>query len=345
MLKSSSNLNGECSMGPYIIRRLLLLIPTLIVVSLVIFLLIRFIPGDIVDAKIAQLKETGAPVDQIKTQRSALLKEYGLDVPMIIQYGRWIGVVPQADGGISGIFQGNLGTSLLRQTPVIEEIAARWPVTFELGLLAFLIAELMSLLIGIFSALRQDTWGDYLARSFAIMCIAVPGFWLGTMIIVFPSIWWGYMPPILLIKFAEDPIGNLRMFIIPALVLGMGMAGRTMRMIRTMMLEVLKQDYIRTAWAKGLRERVVIIRHSLKNALIPIITLMGYDMAIMIGGSVIIEQIFVLPGVGRLLIDSTLARDYPLVSGIMLIFGFGMVLINLGIDLTYGFLDPRIHNK
>ena len=332
-------------MRAYIIRRLLLLIPTLIIVSLVIFMVIRFIPGDIVDAKLAQLQETGAPIAQIETQRAELLKEYGLDSPIIIQYGRWMGVVPQADGGISGIFQGNLGTSMLRQTPVIDEIAARWPVTFELGLLAFIVAELTALIIGIISALRQNTWVDYIARSFAIFCIAVPGFWLGTMIIVFPSMWWGYMPPILLTKFIDDPIGNLRMFIIPATVLGLGMAGVTMRMTRTMMLEVLRQDYIRTAWSKGLKERVVISRHSLKNALIPIITLMGYDMAIMIGGSVIIEQIFVLPGIGRLLIDAILTRDYPLVSGIMLFFGIGMVLINLGIDLTYGLLDPRVHYK
>ena len=332
-------------MRAYIIRRLLLIIPTLIIVSFVIFLVIRFMPGDIIDARIAQLREIGAPAEQIEKHRAALMKEYGLDEPILTQYGRWLGVFPQADGGFSGVFQGDLGDSLLRQSPVIEDIASRWPVTLELGLIAFLIAELGSLPIGIYSALRQDTWGDYIARSFAILAIAVPGFWLATMIIVFPSIWWGYMPPIVYIPFIEDPIGNLRMLIVPAIVLGMVISGDTMRMTRTMMLEVLRQDYIRTAWAKGLRERVVILRHALKNALIPVITLIGYDMPIMIGGSVIIEQIFCLPGIGRLLIDATLGRDYPVVSGIMLIFGFGMVLINLGVDLTYGLLDPRVHYK
>ncbi|MBA7586934.1 Dipeptide transport system permease protein DppB [subsurface metagenome] len=193
--------------------------------------------------------------------------------------------------------------------------------------------------------MRQDTWGDYIARSFAIMCIAVPGFWLATIIIVFPSIWWGYSPPLTLIRFTEDPIGNLGMFIIPAIVLGMVMSGGTMRITRTMMLEVLRQDYIRTAWSKGLRERVVILRHALKNALIPVVTVIGYQVPIMFGGAVIIEQIFNLPGVGRLLLDATLSRDYTIVSGVMLVLGGVIVLVNLTVDLTYGYLDPRVHYK
>ncbi|MBA7649102.1 Dipeptide transport system permease protein DppB [subsurface metagenome] len=332
-------------MRAYIIRRLLLVIPTLFICSVIIFFLIRLIPGDIIDARVAQLRQTGAAIEDIEAFRATLEREMGLDVSILAQYGRWIGVVPQADGHFSGIFQGDLGTSLRTRIPVLEEIATRWPVTLELGLIAFLIAELGSLPVGIYSALRQDTWGDYIARSFAILAIAVPSFWLGTMIIVFPSIWWGWSPPIMLIPFTKDPIGNLGMFVVPAIVLGMVISGDTMRMTRTMMLEVLRQDYIRTAWAKGLRERVVIIRHALRNALIPVVTLIGYDMPIMIGGSVITEQIFCLPGMGRLLIDATLGRDYPLVSGIMLFFGFGLVLINLMVDLTYAFLDPRIHYK
>jgi peptide/nickel transport system permease protein len=165
------------------------------------------------------------------------------------------------------------------------------------------------------------------------------------MVIVFPSLWWGYTPSIILIPFADDPIGNLKMFIVPAVVLGMGMSGGTMRMTRTMMLEVLRQDYIRTAWAKGLRERVVTLRHALKNALIPVVTVIGFQLGIVIGGTVIIEQIFVLPGMGRLLIDGLLKRDEPLISGIMLIFAVVLMLINLMVDLTYAFLDPRVHYK
>ncbi|GAJ15721.1 unnamed protein product, partial [marine sediment metagenome] len=253
---------------------------------------------DIVDMRIAQLRQTGAPVADIEEYRAALEEELGLDVPVFTQYGRWLGVWPGADGSFSGVFQGDFGNSYFRRTPVLNDIVVRWPVTLELGLLGLIVAQLIALPIGIYSALRQDTWGDYIGRSFAIFCIAVPGFWLGTLVIVFPSIWWGYMPPIILIRFTEDPIGNLQMFIVPAIVMGMAMSGVTMRMTRTMMLEVLRQDYIRTAWAKGLRERVVIIRHALKNALIPVITLIGFQLPVMIGGAVIIEQIFCLPGIG-----------------------------------------------
>jgi peptide/nickel transport system permease protein len=238
-----------------------------------------------------------------------------------------------------------LGVSWWRVTPVAELLALKWPVTLELGVIGLLIAQLIALPTGIYSAIRQDQWGDYIARSVAILCISVPGFWLGTIIIVFPSIWWGYMPPIMLIPFFEDPIGNLRMFVVAAIVLGMELCGRTMRMTRTMMLEVLRKDYIRTAWAKGLRERIVVIRHALKNALIPVITTIGIQVPILVGGTVIIEQIFVLPGMGRLMITAVLQRDYPLVNGIMLVFAAVLVLINLAVDLTYAYLDPRIRYR
>ena len=326
-------------MRTYIIRRLLLIIPTLFLASLIVFFIVRLIPGDVVNIMTAQMHRlTGMT-------RPAIEKALGLDMPAYIQYGRWMGVLRQADGSLNGIFQGDLGNSLWSHTPVVDEILTRWPVTLELGFLGLIVAQMIALPIGIFSALRQDTGGDYIARSFAIFCIAVPGFWLGTMIIVFPSIWWGYMPSIKLVSFIEDPIANLRMFIVPAIVLGMAMAGVTMRMTRTMMLEVLRQDYIRTAWAKGLKERVVVIRHALKNALIPVVTIVGLYMSVMIGGTVIIENIFCLPGMGRMMVDATTQRDYPVVSGVLLFYGVGMMLINLFIDLTYAFLDPRVHYK
>ena len=318
-------------MRNYIIKRLLLIIPTMFVFTLMVFIVIRFIPGSVVDLIAAQLARVGVPPD-----RALVAHNLGLDVPIYVQYGRWLGNL---------IMHGDLGNSLWRNTPVLEEILNRWPVTLELGLLGLIISQIIALPIGIFSALRQDTWGDYIGRSFAIMCIAVPGFWLATLVIVFPSIWWGYMAPIIYTPFTEDPIANLQMFIIPAVVLGMAMAGGTMRMTRTMMLEVLRQDYIRTAWAKGLRERAVIIRHALKNALIPVVTIIGGQVPIMIGGAVIIEQIFCLPGLGRLTIDAVMFRDYPLIIGIMLFFGVGLLFINLVVDLTYSFLDPRVHYK
>jgi peptide/nickel transport system permease protein len=310
------------------------MIPTLFIVSMVIFLLIRLIPGSIVDAMIGQQEAISG--GGIHVDRATVEKALGLDAPVFVQYGRWM-------GGI--ILHGDLGDSLWRDVSVLEELAARWPVTVELGLLGLIIGQLIALPIGVYSALRQDTWGDYIGRSFAISCIAIPGFWLATLIVVFPSLWWGYSPPLILIPFTEDPIGNLKMFILPAIVLGMAMAGETMRMTRTMMLEVLRQDYIRTAWAKGLKERVVIVRHALKNALIPVITVVGLWMPIMVGGTVIIEQIFNLPGVGRLFLDATLLRDYPVVSGVAFVFGFGMVFINLFVDIAYAFLDPRVHYR
>jgi len=319
------------------------MIPTLFLVSLIIFFLIRLIPGSVVDAMMARV--IGYGLIDVEGARSLIEQRLGLDVPVLQQYGRWIGVVPQADGSFSGIFQGDLGTCFFRPATVLEEIGRRWPVTLQLGFMALIISQLIALPIGIYSALRQDTWGDYIGRSFAILCIAVPGFWLATMVIVFPAIWWGYMPPIMHVPFIEDPLRNLRMFIVPATILGLAMAGSIMRLTRTMMLEVLRQDYIRTAWAKGLRERVVVIRHTLKNALIPVITLIGLWVPVLIGGTAIIEVIFVLPGMGSLIVDSITVRDYPVISGVMLFLGSGLVLVNLVVDLTYGFLDPRIRFK
>ena len=320
------------------------MIPTLFIVSLIVFFMVRLIPGTIVDAMVAEQMRGGVGV-MGEADRVAIEHALGLDVPVLTQYGRWVGVLRGTDGSFSGIFQGDLGTSLWKGIPVTEEIAVRWPVTLELGFLALIVAQLIALPIGIFSALRQDTWGDYIGRSFAILCIAVPGFWLATLVITFPAIWWDYMPPIEYIPFFEDPITNLKMFIVPAIILGMVLSGSTMRFIRTMMLEVLRQDYIRTAWAKGLKERVIIIRHALKNALIPVITLTGLFLSVMIGGTVIIEKIFCLPGMGRLMVDAISQRDYTVVSGILVFYGLSMMLVNLLVDITYAFLDPRIHYR
>ncbi len=326
-------------MRAYIIRRLLLMIPTLFLASLLIFILVRLIPGDIIQAIQAQSITEGA------VDRELLMQMLGLDDPVYVQYGRWLGVVPDMEGHLSGVFQGNLGVSWWRKMTVLELVAGTLPVTMELGILAIIVSQLIALPIGIYSALRQDKWGDYVGRSIAIGAISVPYFWVGIMIIIFPSIWWGYMPPLRVIPFIENPLDNLRMFIVPAIVVGMALSGTTMRMTRTMMLEVLRQDYIRTAWAKGLRERVIVIRHALKNALIPVVTMVGIQVRFVIGGTVIVEQIFMLPGMGRLLIGGMVNRDQPLLLGLVLIFSVVLVLINLIVDLTYGFLDPRVRFK
>ena len=318
----------ETALRTYIIRRLLLLIPNLFIVTSMVFLLVRLIPGDIIDAMANEMgPEAGGSLD-----RAAIERRLGLDVPIHVQYGRWIGQ----------ILQGNLGTSLRGDEPVVEQILPRLPVTLELGVFAVIIGLLISLPIGICSAIRQDAFGDYAGRSLAIIFISVPSFWTATIIMVYPAIWWGWSPPMELITFAEDPLGNLRMFLLPAALLGTALSGTTMRMTRTMALEVLRQDYIRTAWSKGLKERVVVMRHALKNALIPVVTIVGFQLPILIGGSVIIEQIFVLPGIGRLLLSALSQREYHLVSAINLMLATAVMVINLGIDLTYAYLDPRV---
>ena len=268
-------------------------------------------------------------------------------MPVYVQYGRWIGVLPTPDpitkeSHFNGLLQGTLGESLFTRDSVEEAILERLPVTIELDVLAIVIGLVIALPVGIYSAIRQDTAADYLGRSAAIIGLATPNFWLGIMVMIFPAIWWGWAPPLELVSFTEDPLGNLAVFLIPSLILGTASAAATMRMTRTMMLEVLRQDYIRTAWSKGLRERVVIIRHSIKNALIPVITLIGLQLPILVGGAVIMENIFNLPGIGHLLVNALRNRDYPMVSGINLFFATGVVLINLMIDLIYPYLDPRV---
>ncbi|MBA7577617.1 Dipeptide transport system permease protein DppB [subsurface metagenome] len=316
-------------MQAYIIRRSLLIIPTLLLVTIMIFFSVRLIPGDVVKIMVAESEfMTGKGVEAIR-------HELGLDVSIPVQYGRWI----------SGVVRGDLGNSLWSGQPVLEMLVSKLPVSFELGLLAIFVGLLIALPVGIYSAIRQDTGGDYVGRILAIACIALPNFWLGTMVMVFPAIWWHWSPPMEYISFIEDPIGNLQMFIVPSILLGMGMSGITMRMTRTMMLEVLRQDYIRTAWAKGLRERIVIFRHALKNALIPVVTIAGLQIPILIGGSVVLESIFNLPGMGRLLVVVIHQRDYTVISGINLIMSSVVLVTNLGVDLTYAFLDPRVLYK
>jgi len=308
------------------------MIPTMLLVTIVVFLTIRLIPGDII--QIMGIEMGQSAVDKPR-DFEAMREALGLNVPWWEQYGTWLW----------GILQGDFGKSLWTERPVTREIVSRLPITFELGAMAFIVAQCVALPIGIVSAIRQDSVADWLGRSFAIISLSVPGFWLGTMIMVFPSMWWGWSPPMHYIKFADDPLANLQQFAIPAVLMGMAMSATTMRMLRTTMLEVLRQDYVRTAWAKGLRERVVIVRHGVRNALIPVVTMIVGQIPVMIGGSVIMEQIFALPGMGRLFLDSINRRDYPFVSGInVMLAGIGMVLILLT-DLSYAVLDPRIRYR
>ena len=315
-------------MRAYVIRRVLLIIPTLLILSMIVFLLVRFIPGDVIDAMQADFAFTAGEID-----REALERKLGLDQPIPVQYARWLGDI---------VLHGSLGQSLLGRFSVNEKIAGRLPVTIQLGATALVIGLLIALPVGIYSAIRQDTAPDYVGRSVAVIGLATPNFWLALMVMLYPAIWWGWSPPMRLIRFSDDPLGNLGMFIIPGAILGTAMAAATMRMTRTMMLEVLRQDYVRTAWSKGLKERAVVVRHAVKNAIIPVITLVGLQLPILVGGSVIMENIFNLPGLGRLMLNALEDRDYTVVSGINLLFGSFVVVGNVLIDLTYGFLDPRI---
>ncbi len=318
-------------MQAYIARRLLALIPTLLFASLIVFVTVRLIPGSVIDLMLSQ-----NDISAGKASREQLISALGLDKPMWEQYGTWM-------GGI--LLHGDFGRSLWQNTPVAELLAARLPVTFQLGFMALLVALVVAIPIGAYSAVRQDTAGDYVGRSFSILMLAVPSFWMGTMVMVFPSIWWGWSPEVKFIPFRQDPLHNLSQMILPAIILGTSLSAVTMRLTRTMMLEVLRQDYIRTAWAKGLSEKLVVSRHALRNALIPVVTLIGLQAPLLIGGAVIMEQIFVIPGMGLLLLDAVNQRDYPIITGVFLIVGVAVMVINLLVDLSYGLLDPKVRYR
>jgi peptide/nickel transport system permease protein len=314
----------------YVVRRILALLPTLIFASLIVFTTVRLIPGDVIDLMLSQ-----NDISAGKQSRLQLEAALGLDQPMWLQYFRWIGAL---------LVDGSLGNSLWQNTPVMDEILHRLPITFELGLMALVVALIVGIPIGVYSAVRQDTTGDYIARSFAILALALPGFWVATLVMVFPSIWWGWSPEVKFIPLREDPWRHFTQLLLPALILGKAFSGIIMRLMRAMMLEVLRQDYVRTARAKGLGFRTVVRRHALRNALIPVVTLVGLQAPLLFGGAVIMEQIFVIPGMGLLLLEAVSTRDYPIITGVFLITGAAVVFINLLVDLSYGFLDPRVRH-
>ena len=318
-------------MHAYIIRRVLLLIPTFIILTMLVFLSVRLIPGNVVDAVMARLEFDVQDIDREQVERML-----GLDRPIYVQYVDWI-------GGIA--LQGTLGDSFIGAFTVEERIAGRLQVTLELGLVSIIIALLIALPVGIYSAVRQDSIGDYVGRSVAVLGLATPNFWLATIVLIYPAIWWAWAPPTTMVPFLEHPLRNIWVFVIPGLILGTAMSASTMRMTRTMMLEVLRQDYIRTAWSKGLRERTIILRHVIRNALIPVLTLIGLQLPILISGAVIIENLFALPGLGRLAVNALIDRDYPVVSGVNLIFSTVVMGLNLMVDVLYSVLDPRVQHR
>lgn len=313
-------------MFKFILRRVLILIPTLIGMSLLIFVMMRLLPGDIVDAMVGMDSTVTA---EAKAELRAAL---GLADSWPVQYTRWMGE----------ILTGNLGTSFRSREPITDQLLRALPITVELALLAILMSIPVAIPLGILSAVRQNSHADLLARILGLIGLSVPSFWLATLFLLFTSLVFRWVPPVIWVNPLQDPLGNLQQMALPALALAVQLMAVEMRMMRASMLEVLRQDYIRTVRAKGLGERAVLYRHALKNAFIPVITIIGIQMGALMGGSIIIEQIFGLPGIGWYLLQGIFNRDYPIVQVTALFLAAIFVVINLLVDLTYAFLDPRI---
>jgi len=312
----------------YLAKRLLLIVPTLFGVAAVVFLIMRVIPGD-VTLLILGGDQTGRIDPQ---QLAAMRHQLGLDQPLAVQFGTWLW----------GVLRLDFGTSLWTGQPVIDEVLIRLPLSLEVAILATLVSVLLAIPLGMIAAVRQDTWVDYLIRIVSIGGQAIPSFWVGILVILALVIYFGWGPPLEFTPPWVDPWANFQQLVWPVLTVGYRYAAVTTRMTRSTVLEVLREDYIRTAWAKGLRERVVVIRHALKNAMLPVITLVGTEFAFLIGGLVVTETVFTLNGVGRFVVDAVAHRDYPVVQALVFLIALCFVVVNLLIDLTYAWLDPRI---
>ena len=315
-------------MRQYVLRRFALAVPTLFLVSVIVFVMMRLMPGDVV----VRMVEGQAYAPTIEAMR----KDLGLDRPAYVQYAEWI-------GGI--LTRGDFGRSYWTRQPIWDEFARRFPVTLELAILTILVSVVIGVAIGIVSAVRQDSPADYIGRVLAILALSVPYFGLAVVVVVVPAILFKWTPVWTYVPFTENPLENLKIMLVPALVFGVTRAGPIMRIMRSALLDVLRQEYIRTAWSKGLPERGIVLRHALKNALIPVISLIGLQMPLYIGGSVIMETIFRLPGVGLFFFEALTRMDYPVVQSVNLIVATMVVGLNLAIDLSYAFLDPRIRYR
>jgi len=309
----------------YIVKRLLFTLLVLWAVSVVVFGAVRVIPGDVCRIIVGQ--------PDVKPEQCQSIKhDLGLDKPVFSQYVTYMG----------NLLHGDLGTAMQTKRKVWSEIKSRIPLTLELTVLATLFALVLALPIGVVSAIKRDTPADYGLRLVTIGWLSLPGFWVGTMLIIFPAKWWGYSPPVGYTDIWNDAFKNLEQLYLPAIALGLALSASLARFVRSSMLEVLRQDYVRTARAKGLADRAVIVRHALRNAMIPVVTLFAIQFGILLGGTVVLESIFSLPGLGQLTLRAVVLKDYPQVQGLVLFFATVLVLINLLVDLSYGWFDPRI---
>ena len=318
-------------MQTYIAKRLLLIVPTLLGVAALVFLIMRVIPGDV--ALLILGGDQAARIDP--KQLENMRRQLGLDQPYLVQFGEWLW----------GVVRFDFGKSLWTGRPVVEEVLIRLPLSLELAFLATMVSVLIAIPLGMLAAVRQDTWVDYLVRVISIGGLAIPSFWVGILCILFLVIYFGWGPPLEFTPPWVDPWANLQQMIWPVVTVGYRYAAVTTRMTRSTVLEVLREDYIRTAWAKGLRDRAVVIRHALKNAMLPVITLIGTEFAFLIGGLVVTETVFTLNGVGRFVVDAVAHRDYPVVQALVFLIAFWFVIVNLLIDLTYAWFDPRIRYR
>jgi len=314
-------------MQRYLIQRLIAFIPTLFGISIVIFIVMRLLPGDAINAMV------GTSFKLTDAQIAALRAYFGFDKPLYEQYWIWL----------TSALRGDFGFSVRSGIPVLPEILARFPLTFELAILAMLIATTIGIPIGILAAVKRDTTIDLAGRLFALIGLALPNFWMGTLIILVLSVAFGVLPTSGdYTDFVQDPLTNLKQLFFPALTLGFAFSASVMRTTRSSMLEELRQDYTRTARGKGLEEQAVIVKHCLKNALIPIITIIGLETGYLFGGAIIVEEVFALPGIGRYLLTGIAQRDYAVVQGTVIFIAFNFVLINLIADLAYAWVNPRI---
>lgn len=296
---------------------------TVLIVMIGTFTIIRLLPGDIVKLMAHQ--------NNYAADETVLRHQLKMDQPIPQQFLRYAG----------GVLHGDFGRSLWTKQTVSSELRRRFPITGELGLMAVLIGVIIAVPVGILSAIRQDSPADYISRTLAVAFISLPSFWVATLILTFPLRWWGWSPPLTFRGWAH-PVDHLTFYIAPAICLATTLAGSVMRLTRTSMLDVVRQDYIRTAWSKGMRERTVMVRHAMKNAMIPVLTVVGLQVALIFGGTVIIESIFQVPGVGRFFFDAVINRDYPALQGVIFFIALIIVATNLVVDLLYGYLDPRI---
>ena len=310
----------------FLTRRVLLALPALFGVALVVFLLMRAVPGDVVTGLV------GLEGNVTPERRAELQRMFGLDLPVHVQFGQWL----------AAAVQGDLGSSLRTGRPVGTDLALRFPVTLQLTLLSLLVALLIAVPAGIAAALRRGRTVDYAVSVFALLGLSLPSFFLGILLILLFSLELGWLPPAGYVPFAEAPLENLRHMILPSVSLGLVLAAATARIVRSTMLEVLNRDYVRTAKAKGLGHPKVIYRHALRNALIPVVTVVGLQFGTLLGGAVIIEQVFSLPGVGRFALEGINLRDYPVVQGAVLLIAAAFIVVNLLVDILYSLIDPRI---